>query len=420
MTSEIKYVQKFNYEQFERKITQLNSDLIQGKWMTDTCETRNKDSRFVRWIKCLISAILPFKLYTSIKVENVVPAYFKLIEENREHLKNAKLLASTKNILEFLNTKTKEKHLILITKIEKQIDGLINPTNEKELKEVDTKEVVTPKPTEMTEPEKPKIKTPAKIPAKKTTKTTPKKETQQEPKKEIPEKNIPSEPKETKKTEPVEASEENQLESFSDNEKLWFEICKDIAPSNEKSELKPSTEKLNIDDFFHKFLLKKYPLEKGLSKIDYLKKFKNVISDLHTDHTEEPNGYITFEAFDRFVNYFGPLSSEGTHVLTRMNGLIAAGLYFGFFDNEKLVANAKNGDYCIRFHKKDLNQINLVIKLKNKFAAYPIRLEKGMLKAEGIKTTPVEKAKEFITTFSRSKNRNTQTNVIKTNVIKTK
>ena len=45
---------------FVAKIKKLDEGLSTGKmWMNKSCETQNKNSRLIRWIKCILSIICP-------------------------------------------------------------------------------------------------------------------------------------------------------------------------------------------------------------------------------------------------------------------------------------------------------------------------------------------------------------------------
>lgn len=114
-----------NEEDFIYKIENLNKDLIPGEmWMNDKCEMQVKSRKIVRWIKCILSIILPINLFSSIKASRVALAYFELVKKHQEHLKNPETVKKTKQVLKTLNEKTLEKYERKITALLYAIDGL--------------------------------------------------------------------------------------------------------------------------------------------------------------------------------------------------------------------------------------------------------------------------------------------------------
>ncbi|QLH36320.1 MAG: hypothetical protein HWD61_09425 [Parachlamydiaceae bacterium] len=64
--------------------------------MNEACETQNKNSRFVRWIKCILSVILPVDLFVSIKADQVASNYIKFVERHKEYLNDKGALEKSK------------------------------------------------------------------------------------------------------------------------------------------------------------------------------------------------------------------------------------------------------------------------------------------------------------------------------------
>lgn len=116
---------KLSEAAYSNTIHQLNSDLLTGKmWMNTQCKTQNKDPRLIRWIKYLLSQILPFNLYSSIKVSRVAFQYFEFVKIHQDYLVDSKIFDKTKEVLETLNVKTHKKYSNKLQAYLYAIDGL--------------------------------------------------------------------------------------------------------------------------------------------------------------------------------------------------------------------------------------------------------------------------------------------------------
>lgn len=129
---EIQPIRTFTEIEFTNKIHTINDNLKAGKmWMNENCETQNKNHVIVRWIKCIISIILPIDLFSSIRINHVALNYFKLVEKNKEHLKNQTILDQVKNVLVQLNEKSREKYEQEIRVHLAALDGLFYTKDKK-------------------------------------------------------------------------------------------------------------------------------------------------------------------------------------------------------------------------------------------------------------------------------------------------
>lgn len=118
-------------QDFEAKIRKLSADLETGTmWMNEKCEMQNKSSRFVRWIKCVLSTILPIDLFSSIKVNNVALAYFKFIKQHQDYLVDQDFCDDVKRVLSTLNERTKGRHALEMEVYKTAINGLFLEVND--------------------------------------------------------------------------------------------------------------------------------------------------------------------------------------------------------------------------------------------------------------------------------------------------
>jgi hypothetical protein len=110
---------------FHQKIKQIHTDLTEGKWLNEQMETQDKNNRFVRWIKCILSIILPVDLFSSIKVDTVAIKFFKFVQNHKEWLSDNEILENVRAVLLKLEEKTKEKHTETIVMTLTACDGLL-------------------------------------------------------------------------------------------------------------------------------------------------------------------------------------------------------------------------------------------------------------------------------------------------------
>lgn len=95
---------------FVVRIKKLDDDLNTGKmWMNENCLTQKKSHTIIRWIKCILSTLLPIDLFSSIKASRVALSYFEFVKNHREYLNNPDTVKLSKRVLESLNEKTQEK-----------------------------------------------------------------------------------------------------------------------------------------------------------------------------------------------------------------------------------------------------------------------------------------------------------------------
>lgn len=130
--------QKLEETAFITKIEKLNADLMgekvskpgepekisYGMWMNDACETQKKDTKIIRWIKSILSIILPINLYESIKASKVALNYFEFLKVNQEHLRKGDTFIKAKQVLENLNSRLNGKHARKIEAYLLAIDAL--------------------------------------------------------------------------------------------------------------------------------------------------------------------------------------------------------------------------------------------------------------------------------------------------------
>lgn len=117
---------KLSQQDFVAKITKDSENLKTGKmWLNDKNETQNKDSRIVRWIKCILSVILPFNLYSSIKVDRVALNYFGFINTHKEYLGNQETREKAIEVFKTLKAQTKDKYVKLLEVYEAAIQGIV-------------------------------------------------------------------------------------------------------------------------------------------------------------------------------------------------------------------------------------------------------------------------------------------------------
>lgn len=399
----LKYAVELDQEQFTDKIKKIELDLKTGKmWLNDRCETQNKSSRFVRWIKCVLSKILPIDLFSSIKIRNVVPYYFKLIEKNKEYLKDPKVLESAKNVLEFLKKKTNKKYDSKINTQLKAIDLLNiknNESNKIENSASQTLDLKNNNASNLTS------KTPlTTVSTKATTIAAPK----MKKAKPIstptsgPEIPLSNSSQKTNSLQPpvnlnIQTEAEVAPKNLNDTQQMWIQIAGEIQTSSTKgkAEVKLLEAKFNTNDFFKQFI-KKYPLDKTNSGTLSIKTFSANFTKIINEFSSKPTNEITFNTFERFVNYFGRNPTDHKHILLKMNSLINCGLLFGQLKPKEILCSARANAWCLRI-PKDQDQIRLhkvIITDKNKkeskFEVTKLTLRDGMLSETASPTAPEE------------------------------
>ncbi len=128
---------RLSEQDFIAKIGKLDEGLNSGKmWLNDKCEMQVKSYKIVRWIKCILSIILPINLFSSIKASRVASSYFQFLETHKEFLQNENTAIAAKKVLNTLNLKTGEKYSAKINICLAAVDGLKVPkAPEAEVKE---------------------------------------------------------------------------------------------------------------------------------------------------------------------------------------------------------------------------------------------------------------------------------------------
>lgn len=123
--------QKLNQNEFIDKLEKLKKDLNTGKmWMNERCETQAKDNRLIRFLKSIISTILPFNLYASIKVDRVATSLLDFFKSNQDHFANSENLFRATSLIHALDKKTYNKYHSKLEKLMEDTNKIAfsNPT----------------------------------------------------------------------------------------------------------------------------------------------------------------------------------------------------------------------------------------------------------------------------------------------------
>jgi hypothetical protein len=118
--------QKVTLDEYKNKTQKILDDLNTGKmWLNDKCETVKKDGKIIRWLKAILSVILPVNLYGSIKASKVAMSIFEFAKTNSEHLNDDDAYDQRLAILNKLGELTRGKYSKKIEMASNAITGLV-------------------------------------------------------------------------------------------------------------------------------------------------------------------------------------------------------------------------------------------------------------------------------------------------------